>query len=86
MPEPVTKRESPWPNDWSNQMEKVYQRIVIGEDTDIALIHLCRYCDHSKKEIVELINEGILEPMERVKHEWRFTLTTIERIKKAKRM
>jgi chaperone modulatory protein CbpM len=86
LPVPVSKRVSPWPNGWSNQFEKVYQGIIIEEDADINLIHLCRLCNHSPKEIVELVNEGILVPLGRVKHKWRLTFTSIEQVKKAKRL
>ncbi len=69
-----------------NQLEKVYEGIVVEEDEYISLIHLCRFCNHSQEEIVELVNEGILEPTGGPKHEWRFTYKAIRRVKKVRRL
>ncbi len=70
----------------NNQIEKVYSGIIIEEEEIISLIHLCRYCNLSQEEIVELVNEGILEPIGGPKHEWQFNFSTVRRVKKAKRL
>jgi len=70
----------------SNQLEKVYEGVVVDEDEYISLIHLCRYCNYSQEEIVELVNEGILEPIGGPVHEWRFNYIAIRRVKKVRRL
>ena len=42
--------------------------------------------NHSKEDILELVNEGILEPIGGPKREWRFTYNTITRVKKVRRL
>jgi len=69
-----------------NQIEKVYGGIIIEEEDYISLIHLCRYCNHSQDEIVEMVTEGILEPIGSEKHEWKFSFSSVSRIKKARRL
>ena len=70
----------------NNQIEKVYSGIIIEEEEYISLIHLCRLWNHSQEEILELVNEGILEPIGGPKHEWKFTFSTITRVKKVRRL
>lgn len=67
-------------------MVKVFQGVIIEEEEDISLVQLCSYCKMTPEEIVELINEGLLDPQGPTKHEWRFAFTNIERVKKAKRL
>ncbi|MDD2550271.1 MAG: chaperone modulator CbpM [Bacteroidales bacterium] len=70
----------------SNQIERVYEGVVIDEDEYISLTHLCQYCNHSQEEIVELVDEGILEPIGGLKQEWRFSYKAITRVKKVRRL
>ena len=70
----------------SNQIEKVYKGVIVEEGEYISLIHLCRYCNLSQEEIVELVNEGILKPLGSQKHEWQFNFSTVRRVKKARRL
>jgi len=70
----------------NNEIEKVYNGIILEEEEYISLIHLCRYCNHSQEEIAELVNEGILEPLGSQRHEWRFTFSAIGRVKKVRRL
>lgn len=70
----------------SNQIEKVYEGVVVDDDEYISLIHLCRYCNQSQEEIFELVDEGILEPIGSLKHEWRFSYRAITRVKKVRRL
>ena len=70
----------------SNQLKKVYEGVVVDEDEYISLIHLSRYCNHSREEIVELVEEGILEPVGGTEYEWRFNYRAITRVKKVKRL
>lgn len=69
-----------------NQMEKVYSGILVEHEEEISLHRLCRFCNHTQEEIIELVNEGILEPMGTSKHEWRFTFSTVSRVKKVRRL
>lgn len=68
-----------------NEMERIYQGIIIDEE-DVSLIMLCRICNHSPDEIIELVEEGILEPRGQSKGEWRFSFTSVERVQRIKRL
>ena len=69
-----------------HHLEKVYHGIILEEEEDLTLMHLCRLCEYSSQEIIQLVEEGIIEPMGRTRREWRFTFTTTERIRKIKRL
>ena len=70
----------------SNQFDKVYEGVVVNEDEYISLIHLSHYCNNSQEEIVELVDEGIIEPIGDPQYEWRFNYRAITRVKKVKRL
>lgn len=67
-------------------IDKIFQGIPLEEEDDLTIIQLCSYCDVSPEHIVELVNEGILDPVGRAKAQWRFTFTTVERVRKVKRL
>jgi len=70
----------------SNNLEKVYQGTITEEENEITLIQLCMFCDLSPEHIVELVSEGILETTGKSKHNWHFSFTTIDKVKKIQRL
>jgi chaperone modulatory protein CbpM len=70
----------------SNKLEKVFQGTITEEEVEINLMQLCKSCDLTPDHIVELVNEGILEPSGMTKHEWHFSFNTIERVNKVQRL
>jgi len=70
----------------NNQLEKIFEGIITEHENNISLFELCRFCNLTSDFIAELVSEGILEPVGESKHEWQFTFTTIERVKKVKRL
>lgn len=68
------------------EIERIYQGIIIDDEEDVSMIRLCRICDHSPDEIIELVEEGILEPRGRSKREWRFSFISVERVQRIKRL
>lgn len=70
----------------SKQAEKVYEGVVVDEEETISIVHLSHNCNQSQDDIIELVEEGILEPVGSVKQEWHFHYKAISRIKKAKRL
>lgn len=69
-----------------NQLDKVYQGIPIEEEQELSLVMLCNYCRVHPDHIIEMVNEGILDPQGNSAVEWRFSFTTVERVRKAKRL
>jgi chaperone modulatory protein CbpM len=70
----------------NSELEKIYQGIIIDEEDDINLVQLCNYCELQQETVIDMVNEGIVEPLGQSKVEWRFSFTTVERLKRIKRL
>jgi chaperone modulatory protein CbpM len=60
--------------------------IVLDEETELSLSDLCRACSQHAEWIVELVDEGILEPAGRKPEQWRFTGSSLRRAHAAMRL
>ena len=47
--------------------------IILEELTEVSLAELCRACAVQSESIVELVEEGVLAPLGREPHRWRFS-------------
>lgn len=47
--------------------------IILEEQTDLSISEVCQACAVRVETIVELVDEGILSPVGREPHRWRFT-------------
>jgi chaperone modulatory protein CbpM len=47
--------------------------IILEELTELTLAELCRACAVHSESIVELVEEGVLAPLGREPHRWRFS-------------
>ena len=60
-------------------------RLLVGqilEENDlVTLADLCRSCTVETKTITTLVAEGILEPMGKDIEHWRFTISSLRRVK-----
>jgi chaperone modulatory protein CbpM len=65
---------------------RIYEGQLLEEENSITLIQLCQYCRLTPEEIIEMVEEGILEPSGKGKKEWRFSFTVVERVRKAHRL
>ena len=70
----------------NNQIEKVHQGVITEDEQEVNLIQLCRFCNLTPDHIIELVGEGVLETIGDDKHHWRFSFTTIDRVKKVQRL
>ncbi len=70
----------------NNDLDRVYQGTLTEEETEVTLMQLCGFCDLPPEHIIELVGEGILETEGESSQEWRFSFTTIERVKKIQRL
>lgn len=59
---------------------------VIDEFTEITIVELSSFCAVPQDQIIALVDEGILQPIERSQHEWRFTGPTLRRAATALRL
>jgi len=59
---------------------------ILEEQTGLTLIELCRACAVRADSIVELVDEGVLTPLGREPHRWRFTGVHLRRATVALRL
>ncbi len=68
-------------------MAKQALKIISGEVVDaVSLSELCRSCDVHADWIIELVNEGILEPRGMTGAQWQFSAVCITRVRTAVRL
>lgn len=59
---------------------------IIETRVEMSLSDLCRVCSVTSERIVQLVDEGLVEPLGREPSEWRFRGTNIRRIFVAERL
>ncbi len=64
---------------------KIYQGLIADEENDLTLIQLCDICNLLPESIIEMVDEGILEPQGQSKKSWRFPFSTVENVRKVTR-
>lgn len=60
--------------------------IVLDERSELSLSDLCRACSQHAEWIVQLVDEGILEPAGRKPEQWRFSGASLQRAHTAMRL
>ncbi len=70
--------------------KKISRALVRGELLDdsieLTLAELCRACQLPAERIIELVEEGIVEPRGRSPRRWRFETVCIRRVYRAERL
>jgi len=59
--------------------------ILLDEHTEVTLNDLCRACSSSAEWIIELVSEGVLEPISYQQTHWRFTGVSLQKAQTAAR-
>ncbi len=59
---------------------------VLEEDMELTLVELCRTCRVPTERLLELVEEGIVEPMGRDPEHWRFRGASVRRARCALRL
>ncbi len=59
---------------------------ILDENTSFTLIELCRYGKTSAEYIIEMVEEGILDPKGKTELEWRFDALALKRLQTAQRL
>lgn len=60
--------------------------VVVDVHSEFSLAELCRVCDVSAEWIVELVDEGILEPVDLSSRSWHFSGISMLRAYKVQRL
>ena len=53
--------------------------IILEEQAELSLLDVCRACAVRAELIVELVDEGVIVPLGREPHHWRFSGTHLRR-------
>ncbi len=71
--------------------QKILEGILLDETIELSLRELCRACSSSEEWLIELVEEGALEPIEDLSvsiqpAQWHFTVNSIQRARTAMRL
>ncbi len=66
--------------------QKILTGILLDEQTELTLNELCHACSSSAEWVIELVEQGALEPAGREQSQWRFTVTSLQRVHTAMRL
>lgn len=62
------------------------QPLVVLDEEEISLSELTRTCRVHAEWVMELVDEGVIEPRGAAAPQWRFSATSIVRVEKARRL
>lgn len=60
--------------------------VLLDENTDLSLEDLCRVCGVERVVLVEMVQEGLLEPVDMRRMPWRFQGQALRRARTALRL
>ena len=60
--------------------------VLLDEKVELSLGELCRACSSSEEWVIELVEEGVLEPTGRDRARWRFSGSSLHRARAAMRL
>ena len=60
---------------------KIHRGKLLEEEEQLTLMQLCRTCKTTPSLILELVQEGILDPKGQRVSTWRFSYTDIEKVR-----
>lgn len=66
--------------------QKTLTGVLLDERTELSLTELSRACSTSTEWVIELVHEGVLEPVGRQPQQWRFSGTSLKRAHTAMRL
>lgn len=66
--------------------EKIIKGAIIDERVELTLVDMCRVCNRHAEWIVELVNEGVLDPIGNEQEQWRFSGPSLQRAHAAMRL
>ncbi len=66
--------------------QMILNGILLDEQTELSLNDLCRACSSSAEWIIELVEEGVLEPTGYQQTQWRFSGNSLQKAHTAMRL
>ena len=65
---------------------KVCSGCIIEEENDLTLEQICEICRTDSKLLIDMVNEGIVEPKGEKTSTWKFSYSTVETVRIVVRM
>ncbi|MGI9237172.1 MAG: chaperone modulator CbpM [Woeseiaceae bacterium] len=65
---------------------KLLTGVIVEEGAELSLEELSRACATSTEWLIELVEEGVLEPVGQRQSRWRFSGTSLKRARTARRL
>ena len=66
--------------------DKKFKDAILDETVELSMFEICRVCNRHAEWIVELVNEGVLDPIGSDQEQWRFTGTSLKKAHTAMRL
>jgi chaperone modulatory protein CbpM len=66
--------------------QRTLSGIILDEQTELSLNEICQACSSSAEWIIELVNEGVLEPLGYQQTQWQFSGNSLQRALAAMRL
>lgn len=66
--------------------QKPLSGVVLDETCELTITEICHACGGSSEWVVELVQEGVLEPAAEHEDDWRFTGASLQRARTAMRL
>lgn len=60
--------------------------LVLSEDVELSIGEIARACRVQPDWVLELVSEGIIEPASQDRNQWRFSGTTLRRVRTVRRL
>ncbi|MBT8446480.1 MAG: chaperone modulator CbpM [Gammaproteobacteria bacterium] len=70
----------------TDDLESLLNGELLEEDVELSLAELCQACRVPAEQIVELVGEGIIEPVGQGQVHWRFRAISVRRVRCALRL
>lgn len=69
----------------TNDIHRLLQALVVGQDCHLSLVELAQACGTSTERLVVLVHEGVLEPAGGLEADWSFDDRALRRARLAVR-
>ena len=66
--------------------EKIFSGTILDEEHELTLTELIHACSCREEWIIELVSEGVIDPVGTQRAEWRFTGLSLLRARRATRL
>lgn len=66
--------------------QKTFTGVLLDERAELSLVELSRACSSSTEWVIELVDQGVLEPVGPEQARWRFSGTNLLRARAAMRL